>query len=236
MLSVIVPVLNEAKVIGSLLEHLLALKGEHEVIVVDGGSDDDTAAIASRYASLPRRESWGGYVRVISSEKGRARQMNAGAREARGEALLFLHADCRLPPEAIPAIEAAVADPACVGGCFSLALDENGLIYRLISWLTSLRMRLTGRMTGDEGIFVRRESFERLGGFRDIPLMEDWDFGSRLRSLGQVRQLPLPITASARRWKKWGLWRTFWLMRRLRFLYMLGVPPQELRKLYDDVR
>ena len=224
MVSVIVPVLNEAKVIEPLLKHLLALEGEHEVIVVDGGSDDGTAAVASRY------------VRVISSERGRARQMNAGAREAKGESLLFLHADCRLPPGAIPAIEAALADPACVGGCFRLSLDEDGLIYRLISWLTSLRMRLTGRMTGDEGIFVRRESFERLGGFRDIPLMEDWEFGPRLRSLGQVRQLPLPITASARRWKKWGLWRTFWLMRRLRFLYMLGVPPQELRKLYDDVR
>jgi len=233
MVSIIVPVLNEAKVVGSLLEHLLALKGEHEIIVVDGGSDDDTAAIASRYAS---RRGAGGYVRVISSERGRARQMNAGAREAKGEALLFVHADCRLPAGAIQAIEAALDDPGCVGGCFCLSLDEDGLIYRLISWLASLRMRLTGRMTGDEGIFVRREIFERLGGFRDIPLMEDWDFGPRLRSLGQVRQLPLPITASARRWKKWGLWRTFWLMRRLRFLYRLGVPPQELRKLYDDVR
>lgn len=224
MVSIIVPVLNEAKVIESLLAHLLALEGEHEVIVVDGGSSDETVAIASRS------------VRVISAERGRARQMNAGAREAKGETLLFLHADCRLPAGAVPAIEAALADPACVGGCFTLALDDDGLIYRLISVLTSLRMKLTGRMTGDEGIFVRRETFERLGGFRDIPLMEDWDFGPRLGSLGQVRQLPLRITASARRWKKGGLWRTFWLMRKLRFLYMLGVPPDELRKLYDDVR
>lgn len=224
MVSIIVPVLNEAKVIESLLAHLLALEGEHEVIVVDGGSSDETVAIASRS------------VRVISAERGRARQMNAGAREAKGETLLFLHADCRLPAGAVPAIEAALADPACVGGCFTLALDDDGLIYRLISVLTSLRMKLTGRMTGDEGIFVRRETFERLGGFRDIPLMEDWDFGPRLGSLGQVRQLPLRITASARRWKKWGLWRTFWLMRKLRFLYLLGVPPDELRKLYDDVR
>ncbi len=224
MVSIIVPVLNEAKVIGPLLEHLLALEGEFEVIVVDGGSDDGTVAIASRY------------VRVISSERGRAKQMNAGAREAKGEALLFLHADCRLPAGAVPAIEAALADRACVGGCFTLALDEDGVVYRLISVFSSLRMRLTGRMTGDEGIFVRREVFERLGGFRDIPLMEDWDFGPRLRSLGQVRQLPLRITASARRWKEWGIWRTFWRMRKLRLLYFLKVPLEELRELYDDVR
>lgn len=167
MISIIVPVLNEAKVIGSLLEHLLGLEGEHEVIVVDGGSSDDTTAIASRY------------VRVISSERGRARQMNAGARKARGEVLLFLHADCHLPPGAIRGIEAALADPACVGGCFSLSLNEDGLIYELISFFSSLRMRLTGRITGDEGIFVRRKIFAWMGGYREIALMEDWDFSRR---------------------------------------------------------
>lgn len=224
MISIIVPVLNEAKAIESLLEHLLALEGEHEVIVVDGGSEDGTAALASRY------------VRVVSSERGRAKQMNAGAREARGEVLLFLHADCRLPPGAIQSIEAALADPAWVGGCFTLALDENGVVYRVISALTSLRMRLSGRMTGDEGIFVRREVFEQMGGFPEIPLMEDWEFSRRLRAYGRVRQLPLKIIASARRWKEWGIWRTFWLMRKLRLLYRLGVPPEELRRLYEDVR
>lgn len=162
--------------------------------------------------------------------------MNAGAREAKGEVLLFLHADCRLPRGAIRAIGSALADPACVGGCFSLSLDEDDLIYKLISLLSSLRMRLTGRMTGDEGIFVRREIFVRMGGFAEIALMEDWDFSRRLRSYGRVKQLPLKITASARRWKKWGIWRTFWLMRKLRLLYLLNVPPEELRKLYEDVR
>ncbi len=224
MVSIIVPVLNEAKVIESLLEHLLALKGEHEIVVVDGGSSDETVATASRY------------LKVISSERGRAKQMNAGAREARGEVLLFLHADCRLHPGAIRGIEAALSDLACVGGCFSLSLDEEGLIFRVISLLSSLRMRLTGRMTGDEGIFVRREIFERMGGYREIALMEDWEFGHRIKSYGKVKQLPLKITSSARRWKKWGIWRTFWLMRKLRLLYFLRVPPEELRKLYDDVR
>jgi len=224
MVSIIVPVLNEAKVIGLLLEHLLGLKGEHEIIVADGGSSDDTVAIASQY------------VKVISSERGRAKQMNAGAREAKGEVLLFLHADCRLPPKAIPAIEAALADPAYVGGCFTLSLDEEGLIYKLIAWLARLRMRLTGRMTGDEGIFVRREIFERMGGFAEIALMEDWDFSGRLRTYGKVKQLPLKITASARRWKKWGIWRTFWLMQKLKLLYRLKVPPERLKRLYEDVR
>ncbi|MFQ6059072.1 MAG: TIGR04283 family arsenosugar biosynthesis glycosyltransferase [Anaerolineae bacterium] len=224
MVSIIVPVLNEAKVIESLLEHLLGLEGEHEVIVVDGGSSDDTAAIASRY------------VKVISSERGRARQMNAGAREARGEVLLFLHADCRLPAGAIRGIEAALADPACVGGCFTLSLGEEGLIYRLISLLSSLRMRLTGRMTGDEGIFVRREIFVRMGGFPEIALMEDWEFSRRLRSYGRVKQLPLKITTSARRWKKCGLWRTIWLMQKIKILYALNMPPEKLKRLYDDIR
>jgi rSAM/selenodomain-associated transferase 2 len=224
MVSIIVPVLNEAKVIESLLEHLLALEGEHEIIVVDGGSEDGTAAIASRY------------VKVISSERGRARQMNAGAREARGEALLFLHADCRLPAGAIRGIEEALANPACVGGCFTLSLGEGGAVYKLISLLTGLRMRLTGRMTGDEGIFVRREVFERMGGFPEIALMEDWEFGTRLRAYGKVKQLPLKITVSARRWKEWGIWQTFWRMQKLRLLYSLKVPPEELRRLYEDVR
>lgn len=224
MVSIIVPVLNEAKVIEDFLEHLLELEGAPEIIVVDGGSRDDTAALASRC------------VRVIPSERGRARQMNAGAGEAQGEILLFLHVDCRLPPGALPAIRAALADPACVGGCFSLSLDEDGLIYELISWLTGLRMRLTGRMTGDEGIFVRREVFARMGGFRGIALMEDWEFSKRLSSYGEVRQLPLKITASARRWKEWGIWRTFWLMQKLKLLYLLGVSPEELRRLYNDVR
>jgi rSAM/selenodomain-associated transferase 2 len=224
MISIIVPVLNEAKVIEPLLEHLLALEEEHEVIVVDGGSSDDTAAISSRY------------VKVISSQRGRARQMNAGAREAKGEVLLFLHADCRLPPGAIQGIEAALAEPACMGGCFTLSLDEEGLIYRLFALFARLRMRLTGRMAGDEGIFVRREIFARMGGFAEIALMEDWDFSRRLRSYGRVKQLPLKITSSARRWKKWGIWRTFWLMRKLRLLYFLKVSPEELGRLYEDVR
>jgi rSAM/selenodomain-associated transferase 2 len=224
MLSIIVPILNEAKGIEPFLKHLLELDGDYEVIVVDGGSEDGTAEIASRY------------VQVISAERGRAKQMNAGARETRGEVLLFLHADCRLPRGAIEAVEDALADTAYVGGCFTLSLDEDGLIYRLISLLTSLRMRLTCRMTGDEGIFVRREVFERMGGFREMALMEDWEFSGRLRSYGKVRQLPLKITASARRWKRWGVWRTFWLMQKLKLLYFLGVPPAELRKLYEDIR
>jgi len=235
MISIIVPVLNEAKVIESLLEHLLALEGEHEIIVVDGGSSDETAAIASRYASPPHK-GLGGYIKVISSERGRAKQMNAGAKEAKGEALLFLHADCRLPSEAIPSIEAALADPACVGGCFTLSLDEEGLIYRLISRFTGLRMRLTGRMTGDEGIFVRQEVFERMGGFPEMALMEDWEFSKRLRAYGKVKQLPLKISTSARRWKEWGIWRTFWRMQKLKLLYHLGMSPERLKAEYEDVR
>jgi len=224
MVSIIVPVLNEAKGIEAFLRHLLELDGDYEVIVVDGGSQDGTAELASRY------------VRVISAERGRARQMNAGARVAQGNVFLFLHADCRLPQGAIEAIEAALADLSCVGGCFTLALDEDGAVYRLLAFLARVRMWLTGRMTGDEGIFVRREVFERMGGFPDIPLMEDWEFSARLRAYGRVRRLPLKIIASARRWREWGIWRTFWLMQKLKLLYALGVPPAELRKLYEDVR
>lgn len=220
MISIIVPVLNEASIIEPFLAHLMDLEGEYEVLVVDGGSEDHTVALAVHWA------------RVIAGPRGRARQMNLGAARAEGEVLFFLHADSRLPRGAIPAIEGALRDSAVVGGCFSLAIDDGAFIYRLIALFSNLRVRLLGQMFGDQGIFVRRDAFEWLGGFPEIELMEDWEFSARLRKVGRILQLPLPITTSARRWQRCGVWRTIFLMQKLKVLYTLGYPPAELKRLY----
>ncbi|HIC88233.1 MAG TPA: glycosyltransferase [Anaerolineae bacterium] len=224
MVSIIVPVLNEVEIIEPFLAHLTSLAGEHEIIVVDGGSEDGTAELAARWAQ------------VIRSPRGRARQMNLGARQARGDILFFVHADSRLPRDVALAIEGALRDPRVVGGCLSLAIDHPAPIYRLIAVFSNLRVKLFGQMLGDQGIFARREVFQRLGGFPEMEIMEDWEFSARLRSVGRVVQLPLKITTSARRWQKCGVWRTIWLMQKIKVLYALGYPPTELRRLYEDVR
>lgn len=224
MISIIIPVLNEALTIGPFLAHVLDQTGEYEVIVVDGSSEDDTAALASRW------------TQVIAAPRGRALQMNQGAARAEGDVLLFLHADSFLPKAAVAAIEGALKDPAVVGGCFSLAIDDPALIYRLIAFFSNLRVRLLGHMLGDQGIFVRREVFEQMGGFAEMELMEDCDFSDRLKRTGRIVQLGLPIITSARRWQRCGVWRTILLMQKLRLLYRLGHSPAELNRMYIHAR
>ena len=224
MISVIVPVLNEAAAIASTLEHVLALEGEYEIIVVDGGSTDETVAIANRYA------------RVLSSQRGRALQMNTGAEEACGDVLLFLHADTLLPQEAAPAIYRALADPNVVGGRFKVRLNHPGWRYRVIGFSINLRDRLFAGFTGDQAIFVRADVFHALGGYGEMPLMEDLDFGRRMARAGKVARVPFYVITSARRWQKNGVLRTILLMWLLRLLFVLGWPPSRLKKLYGETR
>ncbi|MGZ8480686.1 MAG: TIGR04283 family arsenosugar biosynthesis glycosyltransferase [Candidatus Binatia bacterium] len=223
-ISVIVPVLNEEKSIAATLQALAHLQ-PHETIVVDGGSQDRTAEIAAECG-----------VKVILSERGRARQMNRGARQASGEVLLFLHADTRLPPTAFSDIAGAMGDPRYVGGRFDVELDGKHWMLPLVGRLISYRSRLSKVATGDQALFVRRAVFQRMGGFADIPLMEDIAFCRRLKGLGEVACLRSRVVTSARRWEVDGVWRTIFRMWTLKLLYLTGVSPARLKQFYADTR
>jgi rSAM/selenodomain-associated transferase 2 len=222
-ISVIIPVLNEAERIADLIEQTRAL-GDCEIIVVDGGSSDATLA-NSQAADL-----------CLSTERGRAIQQNAGAAAARGDVLVFLHADCRLQAVAFDALRAALGDPRCVGGCFRQVIDAPGMRYRLLEWGNTLRVRLCGWAYGDQGIFVRRSSFEELGGFPPLRLMEDLYFMKRLKREGRIVVLDAPIHTSARRWQAQGVIRQTLRNWTLIALAHFGVSPNRLAKFYTHVR
>jgi rSAM/selenodomain-associated transferase 2 len=217
MLSIVVPVLNEAAGIVPALAALAPLRAAgHELIVVDGGSSDGTAALAAGLAD-----------RLLVVERGRARQMNAGAAAARGGALLFLHADSELPEGAVDAIRGAL-DGASAWGRFDVRIAGRSPLFPLIATLMNWRSRCTGIATGDQAIFVQRAAFESAGGFPDQPLMEDVELSRRLLRLGAPACLRLRVVTSGRRWERAGVWRTVRLMWRLRLLYWLGTPAERL--------
>lgn len=219
-LSVIVPVLDEAAGIEAFLRGLAGLRTQGaEIIVADGGSTDGTAELAAKLAD-----------RVVCCERGRARQMNAGAACAQGDALLFLHADTHLPADAVDLILAALAQRRW--GRFDVRLDGSHPMLRVIGAMMNRRSRLTGIATGDQAIFVRRETFRQLKGFADIALMEDIEFSSRARRAGRPACLRAQVKTSARRWEKHGVWRTIFLMWRLRLAYFFGTDPARLALAY----
>jgi rSAM/selenodomain-associated transferase 2 len=222
MLSIIIPAVDEAENLARLLPTLVVGCPEAEIIVVDGGSSDGTADVAR--ACPP--------TRVLMSARGRARQMNAGAWAARGDVLLFLHADTLLPANAEAAIARAVGDPAIVGGRFDVRFASERWPLRVIAAFMNRRSRLTGIATGDQAIFVRRAAFESLGGYADIPLMEDIDLSRRLKRLGRMGSLRARVTTSARKWEQEGIVRTILLMWTLRLLYFCGVDPARLHGWY----
>lgn len=224
MISIVVPVLNEARVLGRFLAQFDPMPDECELVVVDGGSTDGTAELVSDDVNL------------IRSERGRARQLNRGARFSSGAILLFLHADTFLPTDGLAHIRRVLEDDACIGGRFKVALDEDGPIYRLIERGISWRDSVTGGFTGDQAIFVRREVFERLGGFAEVPLLEDVDFARKLKRAGRLASLSPPVTTSARRWRRCGPARTAARMWFIKGLFLAGVSPFKLAGLYPDVR
>jgi len=192
------------------------------VILVDGGSDDATIQVAVRFSG----------VRLLTSPRGRARQMNAGARAARGDILLFLHADTWLPEGALGAVAAALDDARVVGGRFDVRFDSSRPVLRMIALFMNLRSRASGISTGDQAIFVRRDVFETMGGYPDIPLMEDIELSRRLKRRGHLAALSSRVTTSGRKWEREGAVRTMALMWALRFLYMIGVSPARLHRWY----
>jgi len=222
-LSIIVPALNEAGCIRELLRQLQALRAQgHEVIVVDGGSCDATVALAQPLVD-----------QLLPAPAGRALQMNIGAQAARGRVLWFVHADTRVPETAAPVIIESVAH-AAGWGRFDVRLSGDRLLLRLVERMMNWRSRFTGIATGDQGIFVTRELFERVGGFTAMPLMEDIDLSRRLKREQRPLCLRDTLTSSSRRWEQKGIVRTIALMWVLRLAYFLGVPPARLAMHYDQ--
>ena len=216
-LSIVIPALNEAAVIGAALAALAPLRARgHEVIVVDGGGTDATRELAALLAD-----------RVIEAPRGRARQMNAGAAAANGDALLFLHADTRLPPQADDLIFHSLKNRSW--GRFDVRIEGGHPLLRVVGFAMNLRSRLTGIATGDQAIFVRRAAF---AGFPEIALMEDIAFSSAMKRLGAPACLREKVVTSGRRWERHGVLRTVLLMWRLRLAFFLGASPDELARRY----
>ncbi len=219
-LSIVVPVLNEAALISSFLRHLRA-QGPAEIIVVDGGSEDGTPELCESQAD-----------RVIHATGGRAAQMNAGAAVARGEIIWFLHADSELPPRAIDSIQRLLVDPRQVGGCFRLRFPRRDWIYRVSDSLGNVGVDIFGFALGDHGIFCRRTSFEEVGGFPLVPILEDAELYWRLRRVGRMEQLRDAIVSSPRRYETLGPYRTTAYYALILALYVTGVRINALHWLY----
>ena len=219
-LAIVVPMLDEAVTLPALLVHIAGWRARGcEVVLVDGGSRDDSVEMA-RAAGF----------RVLIAERGRARQMNAGAQACGRALLLFLHADTRLPEAADAMVCAALAVQAW--GRFDVHIDGRPRMLRVVAALMNLRSRLSGIATGDQAIFVRRDVFEAVGGFPDQPLMEDIELSCRLLRVSRPACLRARVRTSGRRWEQRGVWRTIALMWRLRWAYWRGVPAERLAEAY----
>jgi len=233
-ICVIIPTLNEEGTTIVTLAHTASL-GFDELIVVDGGSTDETPALLESYR-FETQHSVLSPVHWVTAPRGRAKQMNEGAKASHGDILLFLHADTKLPDNAKTMIEQALADHQTVGGWFDVRFDRPSTWGTVISKMMNWRSRLSGIATGDQALFVRRHIFEQIGGFADMPLMEDIDFSGRLKRTGTTAALTTAVTTSFRRWERHGPLRTILLMWTLRFLYWIGVSPHRLKNYYGTIR
>jgi len=223
--SIIVPTLNEAGGIAAALGRLLPVRREAEIIVADGGSEDGTADLARSIAD-----------RVVVSARGRAKQMNAGAAVARGQVLVFLHADTALPDDALPLIAIGMATTGRAWGRFDITVAGTDPLLAAVSVLMNVRSRWTGIATGDQAMFMTREAFDAAAGFPEIPLMEDIEMSQRLKALTKPLCVRSRAITSARRWERDGVLRTIVLMWRIRFAYAMGVSPERLARRYGVER
>ena len=218
--SVVIPTLNEAAHIAKLIAWLRTERAD-EIIVADGGSQDGTVTLAQAAD------------KVVEGLPGRARQMNAGATQATGDVLLFLHADCTLEAGALAAAKAALAKRSVIAGCFTMRVEAPGLLFRCIDWCASARVRFTGLVYGDQGLFLRRVDFERLGGFPPVQFMEDVLISQKLRRQGRIQLLSHAIFVSPRRWQKMGVVRQTMRNWALTALAAAGVHPDRLAPYYS---
>ncbi|MDD5408722.1 MAG: TIGR04283 family arsenosugar biosynthesis glycosyltransferase [Candidatus Omnitrophica bacterium] len=224
MISIIIPVYNEESMLSRASGNLQKLLFKAELIFVDGGSSDQSFDITGRLG------------KALCSKKGRAIQMNHGASCAKGDILLFLHADNIISPAALDSIEKKIASDNCVGGCFTQKIDNDAFIYRLIEWQGNIRALMTKEFYGDQGIFVKKEAFLKIGGFPEMPIMEDIFFTKKLRKYGKTAVLPDKILVSARRWEKAGVFKTSLLFSLIVLLFRLKVPLNKIKQLYADLR
>lgn len=225
-LSVIIPVLNEEENIEALIDHISQEEVRAEIIVSDGKSTDNTAEKAESKGAV-----------VVSSTPGRGTQLNKGAEAASASILIFLHADSRLEKGALSKmVEQMGQDKDLIGGCFKLKISSQNLLLKFISWSSNLRAKYLNLIFGDQGIFVRRDIFNELGGFPEIELMEDWEFSKALAKKGRLLYVDKKIYTSARRWENHGVLKTIILMHKIKILYKLGISPSKLKEIYRDAR
>ena len=227
MISIIIPVLNEAGIIRSTLQKLQRqsnLKSfDLEIILVDGGSRDNTVNIARDLG-----------VEVITATGGRSAQMNAGANIAGKNILLFLHVDTQLPPDFDSLVKQALDRPSVIAGAFELAIDGEEKSLRLVEILVKLRSRLFSLPYGDQAIFITKQAFIEVGGFANLPIMEDFELIQRLKQRGKIAIAPAAVTTSGRRWQKLGVGQTTIINQLVIAGYYLGVSPAKLSKFYRD--
>ena len=228
-ISVIIPVLNEKEGLPQTLRALEGFTDFYEIIVVDGASTDGTREWLSSH--LPSNG------KLVDGPRGRGNQLNAGGRTATGDVVLFLHADTRLPANAVQQITDALAEKGAVGGGFCVRFRESRpWILRVVEAGINLRTRLFRAPTGDQAIFSRQNAFIAVGGFAQWPIFEDVDFVHRLKRLGRFAVLPSRVATSARRYIAWGVWRTVFLMYGLRIGFWMGFSPFRLHRWFKDVR
>lgn len=223
-ISVIIPTFNEGKILRKSLGRLK--KGINlEIIVVDGGSLDKTVTIAKEFTQ-----------KIFLTTKGRAIQMNEGARHAGGDILLFLHADSVIASGGLGKIVPAMIGLQAVGGAFQLAFDTDNVLLHMIAWLANLRTSITQVPYGDQGIFISRRTFEKMGGFNEIPIMEDVELAVRMKKEGKIILLKDKILTSPRRWEREGIFFTSLRNRVLMIAYFFGISPQRLANIYRIIR
>jgi rSAM/selenodomain-associated transferase 2 len=223
-ITVIIPTFNEYPTIVALVRSLIEQQ-PLEILIADGESTDGTAKACD---GLPG-------TRSIACPRGRAIQMNIAAREARGDILLFLHADVEIPAGALAAVAASMRDPDVAGGHFDILFAGGDTTATIFSSINRIRYRF-GVFYGDSGIFCRKSAFEQMGGYQPWPILEDYDFARRLRRFGRIASLPLALHVSDRRWRRGGLLKTLWAWFWIQALYLAGVPPHRLARMYRNVR
>ncbi len=220
IISIIIPVLNEAAIIKSTLDRLQD-NSDLEIIVVDGGSQDNTVTIVREMG-----------VKVITASGGRSAQMNAAAKIAQGDILLFLHGDSSLPPEFFHLTLQTLKQPGAIAGAFELAIEGEARCLRWVELLVKMRSHLFSLPYGDQGIFITKQAFAEVGGFPSLPIMEDFELIQRLKTKGKIAIAPAAVTTSGRRWQKLGVWKTTLINQLIIAGYYLGISPIKLSKFY----